>query len=104
MSSSFKRWMCMAVLMLAGLGLLRGALTGFQQKQQALRAASRSELQKLGITRDAAKAKYPTPQITLASSACLIPGGTGEVVVKGKFAPETKFVFETDQVRPNVQK
>src|SRR5690242_10040666 len=90
--------MCMAALMLAGLGLVRAALTGFQQKQQALRAASRAELQKLGITRDAAKARYPTPQITLVSSACLTPGSTGEVVVKGKFAPETKFVFETDHV------
>ena len=34
----------------------------------------------------------------MVSSGCLLPGSTGEVVVKGEFAPDTKFVFENDSV------
>ncbi|HVX67362.1 MAG TPA: hypothetical protein VHA11_12200 [Bryobacteraceae bacterium] len=98
MSSSLKPLICLAVVALAVLGLARAARFKFQEKQDALRAASRAQLQKLGVTRAAAKAKYPTPEIHMVSSGCLLPGSTGEVVVRGKFAPETKFVFENDSI------
>ena len=38
------------------------------------------------------------PEIGLVSSACLLPGGTGEVVVKGKFVPDTRFIFQNDSL------
>ncbi len=98
MSSLFKRVMCVAVLALAGLGLLRAALLKYQEKERALREAVQAQLKQSGLTRDAAKAKYPTPQIGLVSSGCLLPGSTGEVVVQGKFAPGTKFVIENDNI------
>jgi hypothetical protein len=98
MSTSLKRIMYIAVVALTALGLVRAARFKFQEKQDALRAASRAQLQKLGIASGDAKAKYPTPEIHMVSSSCLLPGSAGEVVVKGKFAPETKFVFENDAI------
>ncbi len=52
----------------------------------------------MGITRDAAKAKYPTPEIRMTTKACLMPGGTGDAAVNGEFAPGSSFVFENDNV------
>jgi hypothetical protein len=98
MTTVFHRAACGAVLVLAALGLARAARFQFQEKEEALLAASRAQLQKLGITRDEAKKKYPTPEIHMVSSDCLLPGTTGDVVVKGKFAPGTKFVFENDNI------
>jgi hypothetical protein len=76
----------------------RAAQFRFQEKEDAFRQVCRDQLKKLGITRDAAKAKYPTPEIHMVSSGCLTPGATGEVVVKGKFVPGTKFIFANDNV------
>jgi hypothetical protein len=93
-----KRIVLVAVLTMFSLALGRAGLLRFQEKERALRAECQGELQKLGISRDAAKVKYPTPSIGLVTSGCLLPGGTTEVVVKGKFAPGTKFVFENDNI------
>jgi hypothetical protein len=93
-----KRIVAVAVFAMLGLALGRAGMQRFQQKERTLREECRAELQKLGITRDAAKLKYPTPSISLVTSGCLLPGGTTEVVVKGKFAPGTKFVFENDNI------
>ncbi|MCL4402691.1 MAG: hypothetical protein M1436_08530 [Acidobacteria bacterium] len=83
---------------LVGLGLCRAALSRYRQKEDAIRAACRQELQKLGLTRDAAKARYFTPEISMASTGCLLPGSVGDAVVRGKFAPGTQFVFENDNL------
>ena len=88
----------MAVLMLLGLALGRAALFRFQEKERAIRAVCQEQLKKLGITREVAKAKYPTPEIKMVSAGCLLPGSTADVVVSGKFVPDTKFVFENDNV------
>ncbi len=93
-----KRIATTAVLALAGLALGRAGMQRFQEKERVLREQCRAELQKLGITRADAKVKYPTPSIGLVTSGCLLPGGTAEVVVKGKFAPGTKFLFENDNI------
>jgi hypothetical protein len=87
-----------AVLAMFSLALGRAGLLRFQEKERALRAECPAELPKLGIPRDAVKLKYPTLAIGLATSGCLLPGGTTEVVVKGKFAPGTKFVFENEHL------
>jgi hypothetical protein len=93
-----KRIVFVGVLALLGLGLTRAAKFRFQDKREAVYKACQVQLQKLGIARDAAKAKYPTPEIHMVTPACLMPGGTGEVVIKGKFPPETKFIFENDSI------
>jgi hypothetical protein len=84
------------VLVLLAFGLSRAAKFRFQDKEAAIRQSCQEQLQKLGITRGAAKAKYPTPEIHMVTPACLMPGGTGEVVITGKFPPGTKFVFAND--------
>ncbi len=93
-----KRIATVAVLALAGLALGRAGMQRFQEKEDVWREQCRAELQKLGITRGAAKLKYPTPSIGLVTSGCLLPGGTTEVVVKGKFAPGTRFFFQNDNL------
>lgn len=90
--------MCVAVLLAAGLGLGRAALSRFREQEQAFRKGCQQQLQSMGITRQAAKAKFPTPEISLVSAGCLLPGGSGELVVKGKFASGTKFFLENDNV------
>lgn len=95
---SAKRVAYVAVAALATLGLCRAIAFRFQEKENAIRKANQEQMQKLGLTRAAAKAKYPTPEIGLVSRACLLPGGTGDVVVKGKFVPGTKFIFQNDSL------
>ena len=93
-----KRIVSVVVFALLGLALGRAGMLRYQEKERALREQCRADLQKLGVTHAAAKLKYPTPYIGLVTGACLLPGGTAEVVVKGKFAPGTKFIFENDSV------
>jgi hypothetical protein len=87
-----------AVTVLALFAVAKSATLRYREKEDAIRQEARAQLQKLGISQAEAKAKYPTPQIRLVSSGCLTPGGTGEVVVQGKFSPGTKFVLESDSV------
>jgi hypothetical protein len=95
---SLKRVAYFAVFLVLGLGLSRAALSRFQEKEQAIYKACREQVEKMGVPRGTLKAKYPTPEIHMVSSGCLMPGSTGEVVVKGKFATGTQFVFENDNV------
>ncbi len=88
-----------AVLVMLAIALCRAATFQFNQAERAFREAASKELARLGIARNAAKAKYPTPYITSVSPTCILPGGTGEVVVRGKFAPGSKFFFENDNLR-----
>ena len=95
----FQRMVYAGTLVVAAMTLSRAAQFRFQEKEQAFRQVCKDQLQKLGITRDAAKAKYPTPEIHLVSGGgCLVPGATGEVVAKGKFVPDTKFLFTNDNL------
>ena len=98
MFTSTKRVACVLTLALFALGLGRAALSRYQEKEQAIRAACRDQMQKSGLTPAAAKARYPTPEISMASIGCLLPGETAEVVLRGKFAPGTQFVFENDNL------
>ena len=98
MSISFRRITYAGAVVLAAMALIRAAQFRFQEKEQGIRQGCKDQLQKLGVTRDVAKAKYPTPEVHLVSSGCLVPGATGEVVVKGKFVPDTKFLFANDNL------
>ncbi len=98
MKISLKQVVTVAVFVLLGLAVCRAAKFRFQEREEAIRAECRAEMQKQGLTMGAAKAKYPTPEIHLVSGGCVRPGATGEVVVKGKFSPGTRFVFENDNL------
>lgn len=98
MTISAKRMTYTAVLVMLVLGVVRAATFRFRDAETAFRQTCSEELKKLGITRGAAKAKYPTPYVTGVSGGCVLPGGTAEVVVKGKFVPGTKFFFENDNL------
>jgi hypothetical protein len=93
-----KRFGVALVVVLVALGLARAATFRFQEKEQKIREACRAELTKLGLTRDAAKGKFFTPEIHMVSSGCLTPGQAGEVVVNGKFAPGSQFVIQNDNI------
>ncbi len=96
MTITFKRIACASVGALAILAVAEAATSKYYDRQAAIRKEAAAELQKLGLSREAAKAKYPTPEIQMVSGGCLAPGGTGEIVVRGKFAPGTKFVLQSD--------
>ena len=96
MSPNLKRTVCSAVALLFCFALCRAAKFHFQDKEEAILKACSDQLQALGGNRAALKTRYPTPEIQLISNNWLAPGSTGEVVVKGKFVPDTKFVFEND--------
>src|SRR5215467_10248684 len=94
----FKPFVYAGVLLLLAAALTRAVQFRFQERQQAFYQLCKDQLQKLGLTKEAAKAKYPTPEIHMVSGGCLTPGATGEVVVKGKFAPDTKILLGNDNL------
>jgi hypothetical protein len=95
---ALKKVVVAVALMMPVLGIYRAAQFQFQQKEDAFHQLCRAEMTKLGLNADAARAKYPTPEIHMVTGGCILPGATGEVVIKGKFAPGTKFFFENDSL------
>lgn len=100
MSGSLIRKVALALVGLAlVLGFARGALTKFQQQRQAIIAKAEAERERLGINdRKTLFGKYPTPEIGLTGAVCLAPGQTGEIVVKGRFLPGTKFLLDSERI------
>ena len=96
MSLTTKRILTAGVAVLFCFSLARAAKFRFQEKEEAIYKACNDQLKAMGGNRNALKVKYFTPEIQMVSAATLAPGATGEVTVKGKFAPDTKFVFEND--------
>lgn len=89
---------CVIVLLVGG--LTRASLRQFEQRRQAIMEASRKEQQRLGLKdRNTLYAKHPTPEIGLVPCLMLAPGGTGELVVKGKFQPGTQFLITSDNIQ-----
>ena len=88
-----------AALTLAVLGIARASLEKFDQQRQAIYAAAQAEQKRLGITsRAALGSQYPTPEVVLASPACIVPGETAQIVVKGKFKPGTQFLLRSNRL------
>ncbi len=79
------------VFSLMTISLGRTAMFRWQEMEQAIRQACQ-------VNRLKAGADCPTPEIQLITSNCIQPGGSGEVVIRGKFSPGTKFVFENDNL------
>jgi hypothetical protein len=93
MSITMKRMMWMGVLALLGFGLTRAATSRFREKEEAILKVCREQRASA-----APAVRPPTPEIRMVSSACIKPGATGEVVLKGRFPQGTKFVFENDNL------
>lgn len=104
MTGSFARKLSLAAaLVLAVLGIVRASLEKFDQQRQAIYVAAQAEQKRLGITNRATLgSQYPTPEIALAApawgSACVVPGETVQIVIKGKFKPGTKFLLQSDRL------
>jgi hypothetical protein len=90
--------LCVTLVLLA-LGVTRASLNRFREKRRAIISEAAEERNRLGIKDpEVLYAKGPTPEIGLVSRACLTPGNTGELVVKGKFVPGTRFLIQSDQI------
>ncbi len=88
-----------SVALVLSWGILRAATSEHEERWRKIRVQCATEQRRLGIMDPRTLfAKYPTPEITLCRITRVLPGGMGEVVVKGKFAPATKFVFLSDGV------
>jgi hypothetical protein len=98
MLNRIRRATLLLTVVVAVLAVVRAATHKYQDQERAIREACQADLQKQGLTPAAAKAKYPTPVVSMVSSGCLVPGGTGEIAVKGTFSPGTKFVVENDNL------
>ena len=98
MSISKKQVLSVGVALLFCLGLGRAAKFRFQEKSEAAYKACTDQVKAQGGNRNALKAKYPTPEIQMVSNNVLAPGATGEIVVKGKFPPNTTFILENDNL------
>lgn len=76
--------------------------TKYNAEVQRLRQEWRSQQQAEGLTggqqQKALYGKYPTPQLTLAKVVPVAPGQSAKLSVTGKFAPNTAFLMENDQI------
>lgn len=74
------------------------ASSRYQDRKKAIREECAAERKRLGLDQKTLREKYPTPEEMLCRITRVVPGGTAEVVVKGKFLPGTKFLFDNDKI------
>lgn len=79
-----------------------GLTAKFDAEVRRLRAEWRAEQDAAGLPertrRKELYTRYATPEITLCKAAAVAPGTSAPLSVSGKFAPNTAFVMENDQV------
>lgn len=96
---TFGSFIVLSVIFLLLGGIMHASKSRYEEQRKAILEQCATEQKRLGLTdRKTVFAKYPTPEITLCRIARIVPGGTAEVVTKGKFAPGTKFLFDNDNV------
>jgi hypothetical protein len=93
---TIKRFLLFLVFSLMVLSLTRAERFKYQDMENAIR-------QKCKET-GGAKIKEDTPEIRMVTSACLIPGQTGDMVIKGKFPQGSQVVLENDNLQIVAQK
>lgn len=99
MRQQISRWSAIVTAALVVFGIARAASSHYSQLRSAFFESQVAERKRLGLTDwQQVKAKYPTPEVTLCRAARVTPGATGEVTVRGKFVPGSKFLFENDAV------
>jgi len=93
------KWSAIVLSALIVFGIARAANSHYAERRSAFFESQEAERKKLGLTDwGQIKAKYPTPEVTLCHAAHVAPGGTADVIVRGKFVPGSKFLFENDAV------
>lgn len=93
------KWTAALVAVLVVFGIARAANSHYVERRSAFYQSLDGERKRLGLTdRARLKAQYPTPEISLCHAAHVAPGGTANVLVKGKFSVGSKFLFENDDV------
>ena len=97
-SKQLSKWSAVALSALVVLGLARASNSHYREQRSAFVESQAGERKRLGLSGGQIASKYPTPEITLCHAARLAPGATGDVTVRGKFVPGSKFLFENDNV------
>ena len=76
--------------------------TKYNTEVQRLRQEWRSQQQAEGLAgseqQKALYGKYPTPELKLAKAVPVAPGQSAKLSVTGRFAPNTAFLMENDQI------
>jgi len=98
-SKQLSRWSAVVMGALLVFGIARAANSHYAERRSAFYESQEGERKRLGLTDwGQVKAKYPTPEVTFCHAVRVAPGSTADLVVRGKFVPGTKFLFENDAV------
>ncbi|HXK59958.1 MAG TPA: OmpH family outer membrane protein [Acidobacteriota bacterium] len=93
------RWLFVFVIVVIAAGAVRGSLTNYQAKRKAILEACEAERRRLSPTAlEEVRSSNSTPEIQFIHTARLKPGGVGQLIVKGKFVPGTKFLLVSDSI------
>ena len=76
-----------------GQGLESAPTSRYEERLQAIRTDLANERARLGLDRERLVARYPTPEITLCPLTRVLPGGSAEIAVRGKFSSGTRFIL-----------
>jgi hypothetical protein len=99
MRQQLSKWCAVVTAAVLVFGIARAANSHYAERRSAFFQAQEAERKRLGLTDwGQVKAKYPTPEITLCHAAHVVPGGSADVSLRGKFVPGSKFLFENDAV------
>jgi hypothetical protein len=99
MTKQLSRWTPLALGVLVAIGFVRASTNHYVERRTALFQSLDEDRKRLGLSdRKEIFARYPSPEVTLCRAVRVAPGGTAEVVVEGKFAAGTHFLFENDDV------
>lgn len=93
------RWVVsILVLALLAVAIVRAATQRWQEQEAAFRTEGQQQMRQQGLTPEQAKAKYPTPEIGMVSSGCVVAGATADLVVNGRFVTGSKLFVENDAI------
>lgn len=96
---TWKRSMILLAAVCMLWGLSRATSLRFIEQRDNFYKIAIAEQKRLGLTnRVQLFAKYPTPEISLCKTTRVAPGATAEVVLPGKFAAGSKFLYENDAI------
>ncbi len=102
---SWKRILSVGVLVLLVFAVAKAATQKYREAEDAFRKETRAQREKLGMSPADAKTKYPTPEVSMAQPACVMPGATADITVRGRFSAGSRFFVENDNfevVKQNV--
>lgn len=100
MANKTLRWLvAVGVVSLLAWGIVRAGTSRFEEQSKAILNQIRAERERLHLSAEELRARYPTPMVGLCRFARIAPGGAGEVVFGGNFQAGTKFLFDNDKIQ-----